>query len=428
MTGTRARRPRGFQATGFPGGKQPRGRAVALKSFQIAQSSPVFPFAKFPPLALYVHLPWCVRKCPYCDFNSHAVKPGRAVPEEDYVAALLRDLDHDRARLDARPLQSVFLGGGTPSLFAPPAIAQLLAGLRARLALAPDVEITLEANPGTVDAARLAGFRAAGVNRLSLGVQSFDDAKLRALGRIHDAAAAVHTVHAARAAGFDNLNLDLMFGLPGQDCGQALADLDAALALAPEHLSLYQLTLEPNTAFHRSPPPLPDEDAVWDMQLALQGALAAAGYAQYEVSAYARPGRACRHNLNYWQFGDYLGIGAGAHAKLTDRDGIARRWKVRHPADYMRRAGTPAALGGDQRLAPADAALEFMMNALRLTDGVAATLFTERTGLPLAFVAAQLRAAEARGLLVLRAGHVRATATGARYLNDLLGLFLPEAA
>jgi oxygen-independent coproporphyrinogen-3 oxidase len=384
----------------------------------------MFHFPSLPPLSLYVHLPWCVRKCPYCDFNSHAVRD--ALPEQAYVDALLRDLDGELPHSEGRTIETIFLGGGTPSLFSPQAIAQLLTGIRARTALAPDAEITLEANPGTVDVERFKGFRDAGVNRLSIGIQSFDDDKLKALGRIHGRAEALRAAQAARTAGFDNYNLDLMFGLPRQTVEQALADIRTALEQQPTHLSAYQLTIEPNTLFHARPPVLPDDDAIWDMQLAIQAELAAAGFKHYEVSAYARPGFECRHNLNYWTFGDYLGLGAGAHGKLTRADTITRTWKLKRPEDYLDKAGTTAAIGGTQTLAPDDAAFEFMLNALRLTDGFPATLFTARTGLPLSAIEPALRQAEARGFIVRDADNIRPTATGRRLLNDLLILFLPD--
>lgn len=378
-------------------------------------------FATLPPLSLYVHLPWCVRKCPYCDFNSHAAR--ERIPENEYVDALLRDLERDLPRVWGRTVHTVFIGGGTPSLFAPESIDRLLSGIRARLPLEPAAEVTLEANPGTVELERFRGFRAAGVNRLSIGVQSFDPEKLQALGRIHGPDEARRAAEAARAAGFDNFNLDLMFGLPQQTVDQALNDVRIAIQLAPVHLSVYQLTLEPNTWFHAHPPPLPDDDTAWEMQHRIQTELAAGGYSQYEVSAYTRPGYACRHNLNYWQFGDYLGIGAGAHAKLTDASGVTRLWKVKHPAEYLRHAGTNAGIGGAQHLTPAHTVTEFMMNALRLNAGVPTRLFPERTGLPLTVIAAALRQAGAKGWIDDDAEMLRPTATGMRYLNNLLELF-----
>jgi len=378
-----------------------------------------------PPLSLYIHLPWCVRKCPYCDFNSHAVRAD--IPEQAYVDALLRDLESERPCVGNWTVETIFLGGGTPSLFAPEAIARLLAGIHERVTLAPEAEITLEANPGTVDTERFKGFRDAGVNRLSIGIQSFDDDKLKVLGRIHGRAEALRAAQAARAAGFENFNLDLMFGLPGQTVEQAVSDIRIAIEQQPTHLSVYQLTLEPNTLFHAKPPVLPDDDAIWDMQQAIQAELAAAGFRQYEVSAYARPGFECRHNLNYWTFGDYLGIGAGAHGKLTCNDTITRTWKIKRPEDYLVKAGTDAAVGGTQTLSPDDVAFEFMLNALRLSDGFPISLFTERTGLPLAAIEPALCLAEAKKLIVRDADMLRPTDTGRRLLNDLLLLFLPSA-
>jgi oxygen-independent coproporphyrinogen-3 oxidase len=373
---------------------------------------------------LYIHLPWCVRKCPYCDFNSHAVRD--TLPAREYVEALLRDLESELPAAAGRRVETIFFGGGTPSLFPPEAIARLLDGIRARIAIADDAEITLEANPGTVDADRFRGFRASGVNRLSIGIQSFDDEKLKALGRIHGSDEARRAVEAAREAGFENHNLDLMFGLPDQTVDEAVADVRAALAFEPPHLSVYQLTIEPNTAFHAQPPRLPDDDRLWDMQQRIEDELARAGYRHYEVSAYARPGRECRHNLNYWQFGDYIGIGAGAHGKITDAGGIVRRWKVKHPNDYLANAGTRAAIGSERRVAGDDIPFEFLMNALRLDRGFTPALFEQRTGLSPAAIEKPLTLAEARGLLVRDADGIRASARGARLLNDLLLLFLPE--
>jgi oxygen-independent coproporphyrinogen-3 oxidase len=392
----------------------------------------MFQFTALPPLSLYIHFPWCVRKCPYCDFNSHALRPGSGqavrgeIPEARYVDALLADLEQDLPRVWGRPVRSIFLGGGTPSLFSPEAIEQLLAGIRARVALASEAEITLEANPGTVEAERFRGYRAAGVNRLSIGIQSFQPERLKKLGRIHGRDEALAAAQAARAAGFDNFNLDLMFGLPQQTLDEALADLRTALALQPAHLSLYQLTLEPNTLFHARPPELPDDDVLAAMQEALQTELAAAGLAQYEVSAYARAGRRCRHNLNYWQFGDYLGIGAGAHAKITAADNITRLWKVKQPRNYLATAGTPSVVGGEQRLAKDDVAFEFMLNALRLTEGVPTMLFSERTGLDPSCMQKPLTHAITRGLLEPGHEHIRPTPLGRRFLNELVALFLPE--
>jgi oxygen-independent coproporphyrinogen-3 oxidase len=379
-------------------------------------------FASLPPLSLYVHIPWCVRKCPYCDFNSHEVRA--KIPEPEYIDALLRDLEQDLPRVWGRIVHTIFIGGGTPSLFSPEAIDRLLSGIRARLPLDQNPEITLEANPGTVELERFQGFRAAGVNRLSIGIQSFDEEKLKALGRIHGREEALRAAEAARAAGFDNFNLDLMFGLPGQTVEQALTDMRTAMALRPTHLSAYQLTIEPNTLFHARPPTLPDDDTAWEMQNQLQTELAAADYRQYEVSAYARPGYECRHNLNYWKFGDYLGIGAGAHAKITDRTGITRLWKVKHPNEYLSAAGTPESIGGEQKLSRHDAVAEFMLNALRLVDGFPSPLFQERAGLPISACEAKLTLAENQGLIDWDTRTIRPTPQGRRFLNNLLELFV----
>ncbi|MBI3898773.1 MAG: oxygen-independent coproporphyrinogen III oxidase-like protein [Gammaproteobacteria bacterium] len=376
-----------------------------------------------PPLSLYIHLPWCVRKCPYCDFNSHALRG--ELEENRYVDALLRDLTLDAPLAGGRTIETIFFGGGTPSLFSPAAITRLLAGVREHVPLAADAEITLEANPGTVELARFQGFRAAGINRLSIGVQSFDDQKLHALGRIHGRGEALRAAEAARAAGFDNFNLDLMYGLPDQDVDQALADVRTAIAASPTHLSLYQLTLEPNTLFHAQPPTLPDELTIDAMQEALLAQVAAAGYQRYEVSAYARAGAQCRHNRNYWEFGDYLGIGAGAHAKLTNADHITRLSKTRHPESYLAKAGTPAARATLHTIARADVIFEFMLNALRLCDGFTSALFSERTGLALADIEPALRLARERGLLEESGTRLRPTQRGQQFLNDLQLLFLP---
>jgi oxygen-independent coproporphyrinogen-3 oxidase len=378
------------------------------------------------PLSLYVHLPWCLRKCPYCDFNSHALRG--PVDQAAYVDALLADLDHECRRADLPPVGSVFIGGGTPSLFEAPMVARLLEGIDRRLELATDVEITLEANPGAAEAERFAGFRRAGVNRLSLGVQSLDDAKLASLGRVHDSAAARDAFAMAGRAGFDNINLDLMYGLPAQRPDEALTDLAQAIALGPVHLSWYQLTLEPNTLFHQRPPSLPDVDQVADIEQAGRRMLADAGFARYEISAFARPGRRCRHNLNYWAFGDYLGIGAGAHGKLTAADGtVVRQVKRRGPAAYQASVADDGGVSSQWQVERADLPLEFMLNALRLVDGVPSTGFAARTGLDLATIAAPLRAARARGLLTDSERRLQPTAQGLAFLNDLLGLFDPEA-
>jgi putative oxygen-independent coproporphyrinogen III oxidase len=382
-------------------------------------------FDALPPLSLYVHLPWCVRKCPYCDFNSHALRA--VVPEKRYVDALLNDLAVDASLLtSAREIETIFIGGGTPSLFHPEAIARLLAGTRERVAVKRDVEVTLEANPGTVELDRFRGFREAGVNRLSIGIQSFDDRSLRTLGRIHGREEALAAGVAARVAGFDNFNLDLMYGLPGQDVGQTIADVEAAIDLDPTHVSVYQLTLEPNTLFYREPPPLPDEQTIDAMHDAIAKRLTDRGYSPYEVSAYSRPDRRCRHNRNYWEFGDYLGIGAGAHGKISRRDGVRRIAKTRHPEAYLCNAGGADARAEMRELTGADLICEFMLNALRLYDGFPLELFTSRTGLSLKDIDAPMRGARERGLLEDgKDSTVRPSPLGRRFLNDLIMLFLP---
>ncbi|MHB8455773.1 MAG: radical SAM family heme chaperone HemW [Acidiferrobacterales bacterium] len=391
----------------------------------------MFSFSALPPLSLYIHLPWCVSKCPYCDFNSHGLDTGTSktggVPENRYVDALIADLEQDLPRVWGRAIRSIFIGGGTPSLFSPDTIDRLLREIRARLPVLPGAEVTLEANPGTVDIQHFRGYRAAGINRLSLGIQSFDAASLRLLGRIHGPDEARNAAQSALAGGFDNFNLDLMYALPQQSVESALRDLNTALSMRPAHLSIYQLTIEPNTLFHAKPPQLPDEDTVAEMQDAIQARVADAGYHHYEVSAYALPGRECRHNLNYWRFGDYLGIGAGAHAKITDATGITRLWKVKQPEDYMLKSATPEVVGGEHRLLRDEAGFEFMLNALRLQDGISSEIFTERTGLPLAVVESALRIAEEKGLLRRDPGSICPTGLGRRFLNDLIALFLPCA-
>lgn len=374
-----------------------------------------------PPLALYIHIPWCVRKCPYCDFNSHAAGP--TLPEEEYVDALLADLDADLQHVHGRPLTSIFFGGGTPSLFSDRALGRLLEGVERRIAFAPDIEITLEANPGTFEQAKFKGYRSLGINRLSIGVQSFQEAKLKALGRIHNGDEAIRAADMARAAGFDNFNLDLMHGLPEQSIEDALFDLRTAISQGPTHLSWYQLTMEPNTVFWSQPPTLPEDDLLWDIQEAGQALLAAEGYAQYEVSAYAQPGKQARHNLNYWTFGDFLGIGAGAHAKLSTPAGrIQRTWKTRLPKDYLDPA--KAFQAGERLLAADELPFEFLMNVLRLSEGAPAELFSQRTGLPLQQLEQARREAERQGLLQADETRLVATAKGQLFLNDLLQQFL----
>ena len=389
-----------------------------------------------PPLGLYVHMPWCVRKCPYCDFNSHEHRGGPP-PFEAYIDALVADLDQDVPLAWGRTVHSVFFGGGTPSLFPPEAVDRLLQAASARLRFAPGCEVTLETNPGTMEHGRFEDYLRAGVNRLSFGIQSFDDGCLARLGRIHDSAQAEAAVKRAQDAGFDNLNLDLMYALPAQDLAMAEADVERAIALQPTHVSHYQLTLEPNTVFAARPPSdLPDDDLAWDMQLRCQARLAEAGYVHYEVSAYARPGRQCAHNLNYWRYGDYLGIGAGAHGKLTlpSMDGpegrILRRWKVKHPTAYLANAGTPAAIGADEVVAPTARPFEFMLNALRLREGFPVAMFEARTGLPFDAIRLPIERAMASGWLEREGDVIRPTDAGLRFANDVMTLFLdasPEA-
>ncbi len=382
-----------------------------------------------PPLSLYVHLPWCLSKCPYCDFNSHEGKG--VLPFADYVDALIRDLDHDLPLVWGRTVHSVFFGGGTPSLFPPAQVDRFLQAASGRLRFAPGLEVTLETNPGTAEHGRFEDYRQAGINRISFGIQSFDDACLQRLGRIHDSAQAEAAVRLAQEAGFDNLNLDLMYALPGQSLAMAELDLQRASALQPAHISHYQLTLEPNTVFFARPPGgIPDEDSAWDMQEHCQALLDQAGFAQYEVSAYARPGRECHHNLNYWRYGDYLGIGAGAHGKLTlgSEQTILRRWKVRHPTAYLALAGTDGGIGGDERIDASRRPFEYMLNALRLNAGFALSGFEAATGLAPAAIASELAQAQASGWLVVSEGVVVPTELGRRFTNDVTALFIGQQA
>ncbi|MDH4114216.1 MAG: radical SAM family heme chaperone HemW [Burkholderiaceae bacterium] len=378
-----------------------------------------------PPLSLYVHFPWCVRKCPYCDFNSHEPASG-GIPETAYLDALAADVEASLPLIWGRPIVSVFIGGGTPSLMTAAGVERLLSDLRARLPLEADCEITMEANPGTFEAERFAAYRAAGVNRLSIGVQSFDPDRLAALGRIHDRAQAVAAVELAQRV-FDNFNLDLMFGLPGQSLEQARLDVESALAFAPPHLSLYQLTLEPNTVFAKYPPRLPDDDTTAAMQDWIEEHTAAVGYRRYEVSAYARPGHECRHNLNYWRFGDYLGVGAGAHGKISFPHRILRQVRFRQPESYLERAGRGVFLAESGEVSRSDLPFEFMLNALRLTEGVPSALFAARTGLPVSAIEESLTKAEQRGLIEPDHLVLRPTELGRRFLTDLQSMFLPVA-
>ena len=377
--------------------------------------------ARLPPLSLYVHIPWCIRKCPYCDFNSHEQRG--ALAESRYVDALVADLEQALPLVWGRKVHTVFFGGGTPSLFSPEAIDRFLSAARALLPVDADAEITLEANPGTFEAGKFAAFRALGINRLSIGIQSFDPKQLQAIGRVHDDREAHRAVEIARST-FDNYNLDLMYALPGQSVAAALADVDAAIAADAPHISAYHLTIEPNTYFHSHPPSVPDDDIAAEMQAGIESRLADAGYANYETSAFARPGQRARHNLNYWTFGDYLGIGAGAHGKLSLRDRIFRQVRQRHPREYMERALAGNAVQSEQEVGTAELPFEFMMNALRLTEGFEVALFTERTGLPITVVAAELAEAEARGLIERDHVRVRPTERGRRFLNELLQVFL----
>jgi putative oxygen-independent coproporphyrinogen III oxidase len=378
-----------------------------------------------PSLALYVHMPWCVRKCPYCDFNSHQLKS--AQPDASYIDALLKDFDIEAPRLAGRRIDSVFFGGGTPSLFSPGEFKRLLTALKERIAFAEDVEVTLEANPGTIERGRFEGYAEAGINRVSLGAQSFNDGALKVLGRIHSADDTQRAVEELRAAKLDNFNLDLMYALPGQTLEEALYDVRTACSLAPAHISYYQLTLEPGTVFHSRPPQLPDEDAAWQIQTAGQALLAEAGYAQYEISAYAKPGARCRHNLNYWLFGDYVGLGAGAHGKLSFAEPaqILRTTKPKQPREYQERVRQARDQVGDTAcIAAADLPFEFMLNALRLNDGFGRDGYEQRTGLELRALENKLKSAQQRGLLEPTLTGWRPTELGRRFLNDLQASFL----
>ncbi|HJV24123.1 MAG TPA: radical SAM family heme chaperone HemW [Aromatoleum sp.] len=377
-----------------------------------------------PPLALYVHYPWCVKKCPYCDFNSHAQRGGE-IPEAAYIDALLADLESALPQVWGRRVHSIFIGGGTPSLISSAGLDRLLTGIRMLVMLDPLAEITLEANPGTVEAQRFRDYRAAGVNRLSLGIQSFDDRQLARLGRIHGGDEARRAIDMALAH-FERVNLDLMYALPEQTLAEALADLETGLGFGVTHLSCYHLTLEPNTPFAHSPPPLPDDDLSADMQDAIEERLRDAGFIHYETSAFAKPGQQCRHNLNYWTFGDYLGIGAGAHGKLSSHEGIVREMRHKHPTRYLEGAARRDFVQERREVGVAELPFEFMMNALRLTEGFPRRLFAERTGLPLAAIEAELMEARQRGLVEINAEEIRPTEQGRRFLNDLLTMFLRD--
>jgi putative oxygen-independent coproporphyrinogen III oxidase len=377
-----------------------------------------------PPLSLYVHIPWCLRKCPYCDFNSHEKRGD--VPEDAYVDALVADLEAALPDVWGRKLSTIFIGGGTPSLFMPASIERLLTAVRTLIPLEPWAEVTMEANPGTFEIERFRGFHAAGVTRLSIGVQSFDDAKLAALGRVHGSNEARAAIEAAQSI-FPAVNIDLMYALPGQRLEEAVADVRAGIAFGVGHVSAYHLTLEPDTNFARFPPELPDDDASADMQEAIEGELAAAGFEHYETSAFAKPGRRARHNLNYWSFGDYLGIGAGAHGKLSFRDRIVREVRERKPQTYMAAAMETRAVFEQRVVGDDELPFEFMLNALRLVEGFPLALFTQRTGLQLASIEPQIARAVSAGLLERTLTHARPTAKGQRFLNDLLETFLPDA-
>ncbi|OAM31237.1 YggW family oxidoreductase [Eikenella longinqua] len=376
-----------------------------------------------PPLSLYIHIPWCIQKCPYCDFNSHRLKPDTS--EAAYIDALLADLQHELPHIWGRPVETIFIGGGTPSVFSAESINRLLGGVRALVRLLPDAEITLEANPGTFEQARFQGYAEAGVNRLSLGIQSFNDAKLKALGRIHNGSEARAAIEAALAI-FPRVNTDIMYALPRQTPAEARQDIQSAIDSGVSHISAYHLTMEPNTPFGRTPPPgIPEEDAAYDIEQAVHQALLAAGFAHYETSAFARANQQCRHNLNYWQFGDYIGIGAGAHGKISSHSGIIRTTRARHPRSYLAAMqDNPAEAIERFQVAPGELPFEFMLNAMRLTQGVPTHLFTERTGLSLAAIARPLQSAVRLGLIDPSPALLRPTERGQRYLNDLLQLFL----
>jgi putative oxygen-independent coproporphyrinogen III oxidase len=387
----------------------------------VALKSQTLSFRALPPLSLYIHIPWCVRKCPYCDFNSHESRG--AVPEQEYVAALIRDLELALPLVWGRKVYTVFFGGGTPSLLSGESVAEILRNVRMLLPLDIGAEITLEANPGTVEAARFAAYREAGVNRLSMGIQSFSDIHLQALGRIHSADEARHALATARQH-FDNVNLDLMYALPHQTLDEALQDVQTALSFSPQHLSCYHLTLEPNTLFHHNPPPLPDDDSSAEMQQRIEAQLAAHGYQHYETSAFALPGKRSLHNLNYWMFGDYLGIGAGAHSKLSFPDKVIRHSRYKQPQAYMQQTANRAPIQTVNEVSRDELGFEFLMNALRLNEGFDSELFQQRTSLSLLSIQRELAVAEKRGLLLRDHQRIAPTKLGQRFLNDLLGIFL----
>lgn len=388
-------------------------------------------FTTLPPLSLYIHYPWCAQKCPYCDFNSHTL-PMKYPPQRDkqldkqYVTALINDLEQELPDIWGRTIQSIFIGGGTPSLINPESMSHLLSQIHALLNVSPMAEITMEANPGTVDQVKFAEFYQAGINRLSIGIQSFDDLLLKKIGRIHDGKQARQAIERAQLAGFDNINLDLMYALPGQTLDCAKKDIQQAIAFQTTHLSHYQLTLEPNTLFARQPPRLPDDDLSYDMQTQCQQLLAEAGFQHYEISAYAKPGRQCAHNINYWQFGDYLGIGAGAHGKISDaaKQRIIRRWKLKHPQSYLENSTNSSIIGGQDQLSRHDIGFEFMLNTSRLTGGFDSELFYKQTGLPISQIKDGLNKAVKLGLIEWHLQHIKPTARGLQYLNELQTIFL----
>ena len=387
----------------------------------------MFNLTALPPLSLYIHIPWCVKKCPYCDFNSH--KSPDLLPENDYIDALIRDLEQEVPNIWGRNIKTVFIGGGTPSLFSAKAYDRLFSSLRALLPISHNAEITLEANPGTFEQERFADYLSLGINRLSIGIQSFNNDSLQALGRIHDGQQAIRAVEAAHKVGFENFNLDLMFGLPHQTEKTAREDIETAIALEPAHLSYYQLTIEPNTLFHKQPPTLPDDDPIFDWQIDSQHRLSKAGYTQYEVSAYAKNKRRCQHNLNYWQFGDYIGIGAGAHGKISDaaKQSITRRSKQKQPQAYIGSAGTGESILTNEIITTRDIGFEFMLNALRLTDGFPTPLFYQHVGLPISHIDKALQKAEQQELVTWDIHRICPTEKGQRYLNSLIELFLPDS-
>ncbi len=382
-------------------------------------------FVALPPLSLYIHLPWCIKKCPYCDFNSHEMRVAD-MPEQRYLDALMADLEAALPLVWGRPVHSIFIGGGTPSLFSPAAIDRLLSGIRARLPLEPDCEITLEANPGTFEKDRFRAFRSAGVTRLSVGVQSFNDDFLKSLGRVHDRAQALAAVEEAAQA-FDTFNLDIMYALPGQTLADLKTDMATALSLAPSHISIYHLTIEPNTYFAKYPPVIPEEDTAYEMLDLITDMTGEAGLQRYEVSAYARAGHRCFHNLNYWQFGDYLGLGAGAHSKLSFAHRVVRQVRFREPRLYMEKALTGHCIAQAEEVSRADLPFEFMLNALRLKEGFSLQLFSQRTGLAITAIQKALEEAERKGLIERDFAHVKPSVRGFDFLNDLQSLFLPSS-